>query len=303
LSLTFVLTIYRHAKPALRLFACELAGVMLFRQEQSAEGSLPAHEAEQMDASVSAGAEEGGSARAEEAPEGMRMRLLRTLFKRCSDKLPSVRAKALASIATALHHEDTARQVVLGLGAAAWAGTTDATANQSLTLSLTLNKTALNHSALNTSALNASLNASARTEGVDANASAEGVSMLTDDAQDLAADLEGVWEVVRRRCEDPKSFVRKGAVQVLEARLHVLLHSFNTGMPPLDSRDVSAVLKRCLDASVLVRKQALEAVCALISHALGAGTTLVTVAQRGGWDVVQVLNSTLYSDIVDVLGH
>jgi hypothetical protein len=74
-------------------------------------------------------------------------------------------------------------------------------------------------------------------------------------------------------------------------------------MPPLDSRDVSAVLKRCLDASVLVRKQALEAVCALISHALGAGTTLVTVAQRGGWDVVQVLNSTLYSDIVDVLGH
>jgi hypothetical protein len=298
----FISRLARHAKPALRLFACELAGVLLFRQEQSAEDTLPAHEAEQMDASVSAGAEEGGSARAEEAPEGMRMRLLRTLFKRCSDKLPSVRAKALASIATALHHEDTARQVVLGLGAAAWAGTTDATAN----LSLTVNKTALNHSALNTSALNTSLNASARTEGVDANASTEGVSMLTDDAQDLSADLEGVWEVVRRRCEDPKSFVRKGAVQVLEARLHVLLHSFNTGMPPLDSRDVSAVLKRCFDASVLVRKQALEAVSALISHALGAdGTKLATVAQRGGWDVVQVLKSTLYSDfyIVDVLEH
>jgi len=279
----FISRLARHAKPALRLFACELAGVMLFRQEQDAEGALPAPDAEQMDANVSASAEEGGSAGAEETPEGMRLRLLRTLFKRCSDKLPSVRAKALSSIATALQHQDTARQVVLGLGAAAWAATNDATAN----MSLTVNKTALNTSALNTSALNTSLNASARTEGADANVSAEGVSMLVEDAQDIAADLEGVWEVVRRRCEDPKSFVRKGAVQVLEARLHVLLHSSTPGMPPLDSRDVSAVLKRCQDASVLVRKQALEAVSALVSHSLGAdGTTLATVAQRGGWDVV-----------------
>ena len=44
--------------------------------------------------------------------EGARLRLLRTLFKRCSDKLPSVRAKALASIATAFQHEPTALQVM-----------------------------------------------------------------------------------------------------------------------------------------------------------------------------------------------
>ena len=34
---------------------------------------------------------------------------------------------------------------------------------------------------------------------------------------------EGMWEVVRRRSEDPKSAVRKSAVQVLHARLHALL--------------------------------------------------------------------------------
>ena len=53
-----------------------------------------------------AGAEDCGGA-------GVRVRLLSTLLKRCSDKLPSVRAKALAGFASALQHPPTARQVLV----------------------------------------------------------------------------------------------------------------------------------------------------------------------------------------------
>jgi len=274
----FLSRLARHAKPALRLFACELAGVLLFRQaDKPATASSSSSVAEDIAQEASASASD------DQNPEGMRMRLLRTLFKRCSDKLPSVRAKALSGIATAFQHEATARQVVLGLGAAAWAATSDNTANLSMTV---------NQSALNNSIINASLNQSARAEGTDginlsADAGAQGVSMLADDADDLLADVEGVWEVVRRRCDDPKSFVRKGAVQVLEARLRVLLHSTHTDMPPVDARDVTALLKRCQDPSVLVRKQALDALTSLTSQGMGAhGTSLANLARRGGWDVV-----------------
>jgi hypothetical protein len=74
---------------------------------------------------------------------------------------------------------------------------------------------------------------------------------------------------------------------VLEARLHVLLHSAHKDMPAVDARDVGALLKRCQDSSVLVRKQALDAIIALISQGQGAGgTSLSSFASRGGWDVV-----------------
>ena len=52
-----------------------------------------------------------------------------------------------AGIATAFQHEDTARQVLLGLGAAAWCGTADATANLSLTVNQSALNTSLNHTA------------------------------------------------------------------------------------------------------------------------------------------------------------
>ena len=55
-------------------------------------------------------------------------------------------------------------------------------------------------------------------------------------------------------------------MQVLEARLLIALQSPAPNMPPIDARDVAALLKRCQDASVLVRKQALDAVTALVSQ-------------------------------------
>jgi hypothetical protein len=265
----FLSRLARHAKPALRLFACELAGVLLFRQPAAAAAAAAADPTSAADvtggnASMAAAADRDASCALELKPEGLRMRLLRTLFKRCSDKLPSVRAKALASIATAFQHEPTALQVMLGLGAAAWSATSDPSANVS---ALTANQ-----SGLNTSLLNGSLNHSARRESMaSVNFSAQGgtpgVSMLAEDGDDLVGDSDGVWEIVRRRSEDPKSFVRKSACQVLEARLHVALHSPAPSMPPIDARDAAALLKRCQDASVLVRKQALDAVTALVSQA------------------------------------
>ena len=91
---------------------------------------------------------------------------------------------------------------------------------------------------------------------------------------------EGMWEVVRRRSEDPKSAVRKSAVQVLHARLHALLlaaaaEAEGEGDADMmmaacvDARDVAALVARCGDASVLVRKQALDALTSLVSHACG----------------------------------
>ena len=110
----FLARLSRHAKPALRLFACELASLLLHRQPEEelldVDGELLVRAG--ADASVAgegadvAGAEDCGGA-------GVRVRLLSTLLKRCSDKLPSVRAKALAGFASALQHPPTARQVLV----------------------------------------------------------------------------------------------------------------------------------------------------------------------------------------------
>ena len=110
----FLARLARHAKPALRLHACELASLLLNRQPEEqlldVDGELLVRAG--ADASVAgeggdaAGAEDGGDS-------GVRVRLLSTLLKRCSDKLPSVRAKALAGFASALQHPPTARQVLV----------------------------------------------------------------------------------------------------------------------------------------------------------------------------------------------
>jgi hypothetical protein len=273
----------RHAKPSLRLVACELAGVLLYRQRDE---SLKEPCASAEDAVAPADGEgaskqhgEGDKlANADGRHDETRVLLLRTLFKRSSDKLPSVRAKALAGIATALQHGDTARQLLLGLDAASWAAAANATAN----LSLTMNQSALNVTGPNQSARLSmdsrgrgnlvQLNMSSDTAGADVtNTSIDGmlpgVTMLGDDFE---GGIHGVWEMVRRRCEDPKSFVRKSAVQVLEARLHLMLHAVLDDMPQPDATEVAALVKACQDASVLVRKQALDALTALVSHDLDA---------------------------------
>ena len=104
---------------------------------------------------------------------------------------------------------------------------------------------------------------------------------------------EGMWEVVRRRSEDPKSAVRKSAVQVLHARLHALLlaaaaEAEGEGDADMmmaacvDARDVAALVARCGEASGLVRKQALDALTSRVSHTCGGSAGRAEGGGGGG---------------------
>ena len=70
-------------------------------------------------------------------------------------------------------------------------------------------------------------------------------------------------DLVRRRCLDPKSVVRKAAVHLMEARA---LNFVKRGHA-LKGEDIDALQLRCSDLSVLVRKQALDSITAiLVAH-------------------------------------
>lgn len=78
----------------------------------------------------------------------------------------------------------------------------------------------------------------------------------------------GFAEVVVRRCKDVRSAVRKAAVQVLEAK-------GGEGGVPLTAAELSALEDRTLDASVQVRKKALDALSVFAPNSIECASAWV----------------------------
>ena len=155
------------------------------------------------------------------------------LQDRASDKMPAVRAKSLTCIAAAM---------------------------QSDTLSVALCSAMSSGANLKDASPSASMNL----EADDVSAVDLDLRKHDESPESAAAQTNELFlEMMRRRCLDGKSAVRKSAVQVVEAHALARLRRGDA----LVHAEVDALQARCSDMSVLVRKQALDSITAvLLAH-------------------------------------
>ena len=165
-----------------------------------------------------------------EAQSAADIAIIGILEERASDKMPGVRAKSLTCIASAMQYDAVSDAFRLSMSS-------------------------------EVSDKRTSLSASMEVEP-DGGAAAVDSSAAGPSCPEVeAAEAGGSFlETVKRRCLDGKSAVRKAAVQVMETHALSLLRR---GRAPAEE-DVEAMRMRCSDASVLVRKQALDSITAVL---------------------------------------
>ncbi|EKX51720.1 hypothetical protein GUITHDRAFT_102325 [Guillardia theta CCMP2712] len=204
----FACKLSRHEKQSTRMFAVEVAGSLLLSEGMGKTGGE----------SDEGPSEEKDGRRSQHFRE-VNAPLLRMLLQRCSDKMPSVRAKAIANLACVMEREELLHALLQHMQEEQGAGDLS-------TMSRDLNQTS---------------------------------------EQEVKLQLDSLMDIMKRRSEDSKSFVRKSSVQVLEV---LLRHRIEAGEEESSLlQDVKLLTKRCTDISVLVRKQALDSVTNLLQEA------------------------------------
>jgi len=233
----------------------------------------------------------GADAPQRNIPDELLPAIVRMLLRRACDKFPAVRAKALAALAAVLRSPTAARAWVAHQGTYVGTGASG-TFNQSLSSQAgDLNMSGLSRRGslqpgASPGAASAAPSAAATPSGsVSSTPGAAGNPALDASivsASKLASDRSLLPNpddptsccpltsaALRRRVVDPKSVVRRAAVTLLEARVDLFVQlPIEFAHVDLEA-DLAALATRCRDASVLVRKQALDSVSGLVAGGAG----------------------------------
>jgi condensin-2 complex subunit D3 len=231
----------RNTRIGYRIFALELAPHFLnnaaVREQHSTVVAAAAVDKEEE-------AEENdvlGDAAAAEAPTttvtvSMLELFMKMVISRANDKAPSVRSKALGIIALVFGHAETA-------------------ANPSL---LEVIKAQLSPSlAQLSSAMQAELTGSPVRNG-QGFSSPQPAATHPADVSSMAANC-GLRAVLARRANDPKSAVRKSALQAIEAMTTFEWYS-------IGQEELAALHQGCIDPATTVRKQALNSLTIILTR-------------------------------------
>ena len=275
---TFVTKLSRNAKVPQRLLATELAVAML----ESLPGPfLPPHTVPTPTLGyTSAGASTGASTptactpvRRDDAgtptaraasmwtPQPWGVRCTAVLIQRASDKAPSIRAKALQGLATALHDAppplvalargevSAAAVIAAGVNQRVFTGAGGRTPGSGLTMFA------------KSSRVSTTTGTPVSGDGKAGCAGTPDVDSPNHGTPTCAAAGIDLPTVLRRRCFDEKAAVRKSAVAALEAAV-VALASPAVGP---SEEDLAAISGACSDALVSVRRQGMLSLSALLA--------------------------------------
>ncbi|KAM3922202.1 condensin-2 complex subunit D3 [Leptodactylus fuscus] len=207
----------RNAKISYRVFALDVAVSLLELPERLVDGSFPLENLKFLQ---------------------HKFLLQAMVFSRCSDKAPTVRSKALSSLAQCLEKNASSvsegvTELLQGSSCRTISGTT-VTAESMVS----------------------------GTEGATSNHTRKTICALrtievTDDGDAMGADGRDTLAMLRLRAGDEKTNVRKAALQVL---VNILKYN----IIPCSSDDLSTLQERCRDPAVSVRKQALTSLTELL---------------------------------------